>query len=205
MGELVVGTFLTLDGVMQAPGGPDEDRSDGFEHGGWLAPLSDDDLGRTVMAWMERSKALLLGRRTYEIFASYWPRFGDENPIAASLNHLPKHVATRTLGRLEWANSTVLSGEVPEAVAALKERTDGEIHVHGSGNLVQTLMPHDLIDEYRLRIAPVVLGSGRRLFADGAVPAGLELVESATSSTGVIMSTYRRAGEVRYGSFAGED
>jgi len=202
MAELVVGTFLSLDGVMQGPGGPDEDRSGGFDHGGWLVPHFDDDLGQAMVAWIEEADGLLLGRRTYEIFAGHWPRVADDDPIAAKLNSVTKYVASTSLTSVEWANSTLLTGDVAGEVAALKRRAPGEIQVHGSGDLLQTLLRHDLVDEYRLRIAPVVLGSGKRLFGEGTVPVGLELVEATTTSTGVAMHTYRRAGAVEYGSFA---
>lgn len=202
MSTLVVGTFLTLDGVMQGPGAPDEDRSGGFAHGGWVVPHFDHVLGRAMDEWMARADALLLGRRTYELFAAHWPHAGDDDPIALALNSLPKHVASRTLERVDWHNSSLIAGDVAEAVAELKSRLGGEIHVHGSGELVQTLMAHDLVDEYRLRIFPVLLGSGKRLFAAGTAPAGLHLVDTATTGTGVVMQTYRRAGAPGYGSFA---
>ena len=201
MSTLVVGTFLTLDGVMQGPGGPEEDRSGGFAHGGWVVPHFDDALGRAMDEWIARADALLLGRRTYETFAAHWPHVGDDDPMAARLNRLPKHVASRTLDRVDWHNSSLIAGDVAEAVAELKSRPGREIQVHGSGELVQTLMAHDLVDEYRLRICPVLLGTGKRLFAGGTAPAGLELVDSATTGTGVVMQTYRRAGAPEYGSF----
>ena len=202
MSTLVVGTFLTLDGVMQGPGGPEEDRSGGFAHGGWVVPHFDDALGRAMDEWIARADALLLGRRTYETFAAHWPHVGDDDPMAARLNRLPKHLASRTLDRVDWHNSSLIAGDVAEAVAELKSRPGREIQVHGSGELVQTLMAHDLVDEYRLRICPVLLGTGKRLFAGGTAPAGLELVDSATTGTGVVMQTYRRAGAPEYGSFA---
>jgi dihydrofolate reductase len=201
MATLVVGTFLTLDGVMQGPGGPDEDRRDGFSHGGWLVPHLDDESGRTVLEHTLAADALLLGRHTYEIFAAYWPRMPEDNPIAAKLNAEPKLVASRTLRSVAWRNSTLLEGDAAEAVAALKRDREGEIQVTGSGDLVQTLLAADLVDEFRLWIFPVLLGTGRRLFAGGTVPAGLELVASETSGSGVAFHTYRRAGAPRYGSF----
>jgi dihydrofolate reductase len=201
MATLVVGTFLTLDGVMQGPGGPDEDERDGFSHGGWLVPHLDDESGRTVLEHTLAADALLLGRHTYEIFAAYWPRMPDDNPIAAKLNAEPKFVASRTLRSVEWRNSTLLEGDAAEAVAALKRDREGEIQVTGSGDLVQTLLAADLVDEFRLWIFPVLLGTGRRLFAGGTVPAGLELVAAETSGSGVAFHTYRRAGAPRYGSF----
>lgn len=205
MGTLVVGTFVSLDGVMQAPGGPDEDRSGGFEHGGWLVPHVDEAMGRTIVDWTGRADAVLFGRKTYEILAAHWPRVGDDDPIAAKLNSVRKYVVSTTLQTVEWNNSTLISGDVAEAVADLKRQPGGEIQVTGSGELVQTLMRHDLVDEYRLMVFPVLLGTGKRLFGGGTMPAALELAESATSSTGVAIQTYRRAGEVTHGSFALED
>ena len=140
MGKLVVGTFVTVDGVMQAPGGPDEDREGGFEHGGWLAPHFDDELGRFMGGLVGRSEALLLGRKTYEIFAGYWPHAGEDDPMARKLNSVPKYVASRTLDSVGWNNSSLLGDDVPQEVAGLKERLEGEIHVTGSGDLIQTLL-----------------------------------------------------------------
>jgi dihydrofolate reductase len=203
MRKLVVDTFLTLDGVMQGPGGPEEDPSGGFTHGGWSAEYWDDLMGEVKTEWMGRPFDMLLGRKTYEIFAAFWP-YADEPP-ADVLNSARKYVASRTLDRVEWNNSTLLEGDVHEAVATLKEQDGPEIQVHGSGDLIQTLLEHDLVDEIRLMIFPIVLGTGKRLFADGAIPAGLRLVDSKTASTGVIMATYERAGEIRYGSFVPEE
>jgi dihydrofolate reductase len=202
MARLVVGTFLTLDGVMQAPGAPDEDRDGGFEHGGWLVPHFDEGMGQLMDKWTNQADAVLLGRKTYEIFAAHWPNVGDDDPIAAKLNRVPKYVASRTLETVYWNNSTLLSGDVPEEVAKLKEQQDGEIQVTGSGNLIQSLMRHDLVDEYRLLIFPVLVGSGKRLFAEGTIPSGLRLVDSKTSGTGVTINVYERAGAIGYGSFA---
>ncbi len=202
MSKLVVVTFVSLDGVMQAPGGPDEDRSGGFEYGGWLVPHFDEAMGRTMVERTQQADGLLLGRKTYEIFAAHWPRVGGDDPIGAKLNSVRKYVASTTLDTVDWNNSTLLSGDVAGAVAELKRQAGGEIQVMGSGELIQTLMRHDLVDEYRLMVFPVLLGSGKRLFADGTMPAGLELAEATTSSTGVAIHTYRRAGEVQHGSFA---
>jgi dihydrofolate reductase len=202
MGKLVVGTFVSVDGVMQAPGGPDEDREGGFEAGGWSFGYWDDTMFQAITELTLRADALLLGRRTYEIFAAHWPRVGDEDPVAAKLNSVPKYVASRTLERVDWRNSTLLEGDAGEAVPRLKEDVDGEIQVTGSWRLIQTLLRHDLVDEYRLWVFPVVLGAGKRLFGDGAVPAGLRLTGTTTSTTGVVIHTYERSGDIRFGSFA---
>jgi dihydrofolate reductase len=202
MGKLVVGTFLTLDGVMQAPGGPDEDTESGFEHGGWSVPFwGDDRMGEFMDESMGRADALLLGRKTYEIFAGHWPNVGEDDPMAAKLNSVEKYVASTTLDSLDWQNSTLLEGDVAEAAAKLKDEK-AEIQIPGSQNLIQTLLKHDLIDEYRLWFFPVALGTGKRLFADGTMPTNLKLVASETSSTGVAMNTYEAAGRPEYGSFA---
>jgi dihydrofolate reductase len=203
MSKLVVGTFLSLDGVMQGPGGPDEDREGGFEHGGWSAGYWDDVMGPIIDEWTNQADGLLLGRKTYEIFAAHWPRVsGEDDPIAAKLNSVPKYVVSRTLDTVEWNNSTLLQGEIAEEVGKLKDQPGTEIQVTGSGQLIQTLMKRDLVDEYRLWIFPVLLGSGKRLFADGTIPAGLKLADTKISTTGVAIHSYERAGEIAYGSFA---
>ncbi len=203
MRKLVVTTFLTLDGVMQAPGGPEEDPSGGFEHGGWLVPHADDDMGRQMVEWFAGAEDFLLGRGTYEIFAAHWPYVPtQDDPIAKALNTLPKHVVSRTLDHVDWEGAQLVQGDAIEAIRALKDRDGGELQVHGSAALIQTLLQHDLVDELRLMIYPVVLGEGKRLFADGTVPAGLRLTSSSTTSTGVVVLTYYRAGEVAVGSFA---
>jgi dihydrofolate reductase len=202
--KLVVGTFMTLDGVVQAPGAPNEDQEGGFAYGGWTVPLFDDELGQRMVELTDRAGALLLGRKTYEGFAASWPLVGDDDPIAAKLNHMPKYVASRTLKTAEWANTTVLSGDVAEEVAKLKEQPGGEIHVSGSGNLVQTLLRHDLVDEFVLLVFPVLVGPGKRLFGDGTVPGTLELVESTSTGTGVLISTYRRRGPLEVGAVGPE-
>ena len=200
MAKLVVTTFVTLDGVMQAPGGPDEDRSGGFEHGGWLAPHFDDDAGAFMVQVFEPVEAFLLGRKTYEIFAGYWPHVTDENdPIASKLNSLPKYVASRSLEKADWQGSTVI-GDVPTEVAALKEQLSGELQVHGSGDLIQTLTEHDLVDRYNVLTFPVRLGTGKRLFPEGVAPGGLRLSESRTTGKGVVISSYEAAGEPIYGT-----
>ncbi|GAA2434959.1 dihydrofolate reductase family protein [Streptomyces macrosporus] len=206
MALLTLTEFLTLDGVVQGPGAPDEDRDGGFEHGGWLVPYADEDLGRFVDEVFGAATGFLLGRRTYQIFAAHWPRVTDEDdPVASRLNTLPKYVASRTLEKAEWHNSTLLKGDVAEEVAALKDRLDGEVQIHGSGNLARSLMTHGLIDVYRLLVHPVVLGGGKRLFADGTVPTALELTDSRTTGAGVAIHTYRPAGRPRYGTFALEE
>ncbi|MCI4569322.1 dihydrofolate reductase family protein [Lysobacter sp. CFH 32150] len=203
--KVVVGTFVTLDGVIQGPGGPEEDRSGDFEHGGWLVPYFDDMMGELITGWTEAADGLLLGRRTYEIFAAHWPHIGDEDPIAAKLNRVHKYVASRTLQSLDWQNSSLLKGDVAEAVAKLKREPGRELQVTGSGNLIQTLLQHNLVDEFRLWTFPVLLGKGKRLFAEGTVPAALKLTDTKTSSTGVLIHTYECAGRPEYGSFQLED
>jgi len=202
MRKLVVGTFLSVDGVMQAPGGPDEDREGGFVHGGWSVNYWDDVMGQLITELTLKAGALLLGRKTYEIFAAHWPHVSDDDPVAAKLNSVPKYVASRTLDEVTWNNSTLIKGDVAEAVAALKEQGGADIQVTGSGELIQTLMEHDLVDEYRLWVFPVVLGQGKRLFARGTVPGALKLVDTRTFSTGVAVHRYERAGAIPYGSFA---
>jgi dihydrofolate reductase len=203
MRKLVVQSMVTLDGVMQAPGGPEEDPTGGFAHGGWAVPYFDSVLGEIVGEAMSKPFDLVLGRKTYEIFAAHWPY--DEGPIADRLNDATKHVASKTLDRLEWRNSFLIEGDVPSGVARLKEADGPELQVHGSADLIQTLLAHDLVDELRLSVFPVVVGPGKRLFGDGTVPAAFELEESKASTTGVLIGTYRRAGEVRAGSFAFEE
>ena len=201
MRKLMVNTFLSLDGVMQAPGGPEEDTSDGFAHGGWSVTYWDDRMGEIMDNFMGKPFDLVLGRRTYEIFAAYWPKAGDD-PTAKSLNDATKHVASRTLTSLDWSNSVLLKGDVAEAVAALKQQDGPELQVHGSGNLLQTLLKQNLVDQLQLCIFPVVLGTGKRLFPDGTVPSGLKLVDHEVSSTGVMVATYVPNGEVVTGTFA---
>jgi dihydrofolate reductase len=202
-GRLTLTTFLSLDGVMQAPGMPDEDRSGNFQHGGWLVPYADADMMRIVTDVFDRVDAFLLGRKTYDIFAAYWPRVTDPgDPIATALNRLPKYVVSRTLTKAEWNNSTVIRGDIPKQVTELKRRHEREILIQGSSELLQTLLANDLVDEYRLLFFPVVLGSGKRLFGSGAVPSAMTLVDTRATSTGVVVNTYRPAGKPSYGSFA---
>ena len=200
MRKLVVGTFLTLDGVMQAPGGPDEDRDGGFQHGGWLVPYFDERFGEIMTEWTRRAGAFLLGRKTYEIFAGPWPRSTDpEDEIAAALNTRPKYVASRTLDRVDWHNSLLLKGDVAEEVAKLKAQDGGEIQVHGSGNLLQTLLKHNLIDTLRIWQFPVALGTGKRLFGEGTVPCSFRLADTQQITTGAVLHVYERAGGLKYG------
>jgi len=203
--RLTLHTFLTLDGVLQAPGGPDEDRDGGFTHGGWSFPYGDQDFGAAVAGWFEHASAFLLGRQTYEIFAGHWPLVTDPgDPVASKLNALPKYVASTTLTSADWNNTTLIggSGDLAAEVAKLKEQPGDELQVHGSGALAHTLIEHDLVDEYRLLYFPLHLGTGKKLFRDGAAPAALRLVGATTTSTGVIIATYQPAGPVQYGSYA---
>ena len=192
MRKLIVTEFLSLDGVMQAPGAPDEDRSGGFAHGGWQRPYVDDVFAGIAFEGMKETGGYLFGRRTYEIMAAFWPSQSDDVPFAASLNGLPKYVASTTLSEpLAWQNSTLLQGDVAKAVAGLKEQRGKNLVVLGSGELVQTLMENDLVDEYGLMLNPVVLGSGKRLFREGSPKRPLRLVNSMTSSTGVLIARYK--------------
>jgi dihydrofolate reductase len=200
MGKLVVGTFVTVDGVMQAPGGPDEDREGGFEHGGWLVPFFDEALGEHMDELMvKRGDALLLGRKTYEIFIQHWPHVGDEDPMAAKLNAAPKYVASRTLERADWNNTTVLGGELADEITRLKEQHD-EIQVPGSAGLIQSLLREDLVDEFSMLVFPVVLGTGKRLFGDGTIPRSMRLTETKTFPTGVAFYRYEKVGAPEYGA-----
>ena len=202
MRKLVVLSFITLDGVMQAPGGPEEDPTGGFKDGGWVAGYFDDFLGKVMDEQMSKPFDLLLGRKTYEIFAAHWPYVKTKDPVAVGINNAKKFVASKTLTKLDWSNSELIKGDVAKEVKKLKEQDGPEIQVHGSGGLIQTLLKHDLVDELRLKIFPVTLGRGKRLFAEGAIPVGFKLLESKISPNGVIVATYARAGEVKRGSFA---
>ena len=201
MRKLIVSTFLTLDGVMQAPGGPGEDDSDGFAHGGWSVNYWDERMSEVMGEAMSTGFDLVLGRKTYDIFAAHWPHASEEDG-AKPLNDATKYVASRSRPELGWSNSVLIEGDVAQGVAALKQEDGPELQVHGSGDLIQTLLRHDLVDEYRLLIFPLVIGSGKRLFSEGTVPAGLKLLDSTVSTTGVVIGTYEPAGEIVAGSFA---
>lgn len=207
MRKLVVGTFLTLDGVMQAPGAPDEDREGGFEHGGWLVPYFDERMVEIMTEWTKQAGGFLLGRKTYDIFAASWPKSTDPaDETAVALNTRPKYVASRTLQNPEWNNSVVLEGDVAEAVAKLKVEEGDEIQVHGSSNLLQTLLKHDLVDTLRLWQYPVVLGTGKRLFGEGTIPCGFRLADTEVVGTGAVLHVYERVGALKYGRVeVGED
>ena len=203
MRKLIVLSFITLDNVMQAPGGPEEDPTGGFEHGGWLFGYSDDFLLNVMIKQTSKPFDLLLGRKTYEIFAAHWPYVNaDQDPFAAKLNNAKKYIASKTLRKLDWNNSELINGDVPEGIKRIKEQDGPEIQVHGSSNLVQTLLKHDLVDELWLKIFPVTLDTGKRLFAEGTIPAGFKLLESGIFPSGVIIANYERAGEVKTGSFS---
>jgi dihydrofolate reductase len=201
MRTLVVSNFLSVDGVMQGPGGPEEDRSGGFEHGGWIVNYWDDDMRKVLGEWNEQAESLLLGRKTYEIFAAHWPYAPKDDPIAPKLNAMPKYVASRSLKKLDWNNSKLVDDPIPQGVAKLKSEGRGMMLVFGSGELVRSLLGEELIDELRLWIFPLVLGSGKRMFGEDDVPAGLQLQESRPFSTGVVLQRYKPAGKPSYGSF----
>jgi dihydrofolate reductase len=199
--QLTVTTFLSVDGVYQGPGGPDEDRRDGFDRGGWLVPHFDEATGQFMDGVFREVDAFLLGRRTYEIFAASWPNATDPNDrVAKSLNTLPKYVASTTLEDPQWANSTVLKGDLASAVRELKERDGRELQVHGSGKLVQFLLANDLVDRLNLLVFPVIVGAGRRLFPDSGIATGLALEESQTTPSGVAISVYRPSGRPEFGT-----
>jgi dihydrofolate reductase len=203
MRNLIVQTFLTLDGVMQAPGGPGEDDEGGFAYGGWSMSYWDDQMGQVMGEATSRPFAMVLGRRTYDIMAAYWPTAPEEEG-GKVFNDATKYVASRSRPNLEaWSNSVLLEGDAAEALAALKDEDGPELQVHGSANLIQTLLRHNLVDQFRLWVFPVVIGSGKRLFADGATPSGLRLVDHKVSSTGVVIGTWEPAGEIPIGSFGG--
>ena len=206
MGTLTIATFMTLDGVMQAPGGPDEDRDGGFAHGGWSFPYFSEDMGEAISDSFGKAEAFLLGRRTYEIFAASWPNYPDkDDPVASSLNTLPKYVVSKTLEKVDWEPTTIIRGDVAAEVAKLKEEHSGELQVHGSAALAQTLHAQGLIDEYRVFIEPVVLGTGKRLFEPGSAPTALRLVESRSMGKGTVLAVYRPGGKPAYGEFQMEE
>jgi dihydrofolate reductase len=196
MRKIIAITQLTLDGVMQSPGGPEEDPSNGFTHGGWAMSFGDDALHKVLDETVAGEFDMLLGRRTYQIFAGYWPKHGD-NPIGKAFNNATKYVVTRTLDRLDWQKSQRIDGDVVKKLHQLKALAGPELHVWGSSNLLQTLITADLVDEYRFWVVPVVLGKGKRLFENGVPPRTLTLVQTQTTSTGVLMNTYRPAGTVK--------
>jgi dihydrofolate reductase len=195
MRKIIAITQVTLDGVMQSPGGPDEDPRNGFAHGGWAMPFLDDGLNQAVGEIISGEFDLLLGRRTYEIFAAYWPYAGD-NPIAKAFNKARKYVVTRTLGQLDWKNSQHIRGDVVEEIRRLKASEGPALHIWGSGELLQTLIAAELIDEYRIWLFPLVLGEGKRLFEKGVPPRGLTLVETHSTPKGVLVITYCPAGSI---------
>jgi dihydrofolate reductase len=199
MRKIIVLEFITLDGVMQAPGGPKEDISGGFKYGGWIVPYFDDLLGKVMDEQMSGPFDLLLGRKTYEIFAGYWPHHEDKWP---GINSVKKYLVSDSPMNLEWSNSILINGNVVEEIKKLKAQGGPELQVYGSGNFVQTLLKHDLVDELWLKIFPITLGKGKRLFVEGAIPAAFELTDSKVSPKGVIAANYKRAGEVKTGSFA---
>ena len=204
--KLTASMMLTLDGVYQGPGGPEEDRAGGFDRGGWTAPFADEEGWSFLVNWFERADAFLLGRTTYEIFADYWPRVTDpDNPIAGPLNRLPKYVASTTLSSVDWTGASLLEGDVVAAVTELKKQPGRELQVHGSGRLAHTLIRHNLVDEYRLQIFPIHLGTGLKLFAEGLPAAALTLTSSHVTGGGTIIVAYEPAGPVTYGSYALED
>lgn len=200
MSKLSMTAFVTLDGVMQAPGAPREDTSGGFTHGGWFMPLADAAFGEFIVGVFARAGAFLLGRGTYEIFASYWPRITDPNdPIAGPLNRLPKYVASRSLERADWSGTTILRDPAADVPRLARELGDRELQVHGSPGLAQTLLRQGLVDELNLVLAPITLGAGKRLFADGVAPAAFALTGSRTTASGLAILTYRPAGKPAYG------
>jgi len=204
MRKLIVISFVTLDGVVQAPGSADEDREGGFSHGGWVVPHFDRKGGETMVGFIQRAGALLLGRKTYDIFAASWPHAPADDPIAEVYNRIPKYVASRSPLTLSWADSHQLGNDIAGEVTRLKEQDGGEIQVFGSSDLVQTLLHHDLIDEFRLIVFPSIVGSGKRLFGEGAIPRGLSLQSVSATDTGVVIQVYERTGDLQTGEFSAE-
>jgi dihydrofolate reductase len=198
MRNIIVLSFITLDGVMQAPGGPEEDPSGGFKYGGWTVPYFDEVAGKVMAEQMSGPFALLLGRTTFEIFASYWPQHADEWP---GINEATKYVVSNTLREHEWSNSVFINGDAVEEIKKLKAEDGPPLHVYGSGNLIQTLLKNDLVDQLWCKIFPVTLGQGKRLFGEGTAAAAFTLEGTTTSPSGVVVANYKRAGEVKTGSF----
>lgn len=208
MRNIVVNTFSTLDGVMQAPGAPQEDTSGGFQWGGWSVNYWDEMMGKAMDAFMGKEFDLLLGRKTYEIFAAHWPFVKPDTPdyeTALKINAARKYVVTRTLDRADWKESTIIKGDVAKQIADLKMQGGLDLQVHGSSNLIQTLLKNDLVNKLHVWIFPLTIGSGKRLFAEGTVPANFKLTDSKVSTTGVIIATYERGGKIETGSFALEE
>lgn len=201
MRKLIASTFVSLDGIMQAPGGPEEDPTGGFNLGGWMFRYADASMDISASGFDGKDRELVLGRRTYQIFEAYWPYQPAEHPIAQTLNAAKKYVASRTLTTLHWNNSTLLDGDVVSAIIALKAQAGPDLQMIGSGNLIQTLQAASLIDECNVWTFPVVLGRGKRLFSEAAKPSALRLVRSQVSTTGVVMSTYVPSGDIQPGSF----
>lgn len=198
MRKIIVLSFITLDGVMQAPGGPEEDTSGGFKYGGWTVPYFDESLGKVMEKQMSKPFELLLGRKTFEIFASYWPQHEENWP---GINKATKYVASNTLSASEWENSVFLNGNIVDEIKKLKQQDGYDLQVHGSGNFIQTLLKHDLVDEFWLKIFPITLGEGKRLFGECTIPANFKLIEGEVMSSGVIVASYSRDGDVKTGSF----
>lgn len=196
-------TMISLDGVMQAPGGPEEDTSGGFRYGGWTFPYADESFGALMDEQMSTPFDLLLGRKTYDIFASYWPKQDEKtSSIAAKFNAVQKYVVSHAPVQLSWKNSTLISGDVVAEIKRIQQQDGPMLHVYGSSNLVQTLLKNDVVDELWLKIFPLTLGKGKRLFGEGTIPAAFTLLASKTSPSGVIFASYKRAGDVKTGSFA---
>lgn len=210
MRKLVVNTFVTLDGVMQAPGGPEEDPTGGFKHGGWSVNYFDEMMAKTVDKFIGKPFTLLLGRKTYEIFAAHWPFVKNDpdklNAMAADrLNNAKKYVVSKTLDKADWENSTLIKGDVVKEIIKLKKQDGPEIQIHGSVNLIQTLLKHDLIDEFHVWTFPLTIGNGKRLFGEGTIPVGFKLLDCKSSTTGVIIAVYARDGKIKTGSVALEN
>lgn len=204
MRKLTINTFVTLDGVMQAPGGPEEDTDGGFKYGGWSFHYWDEMMGKTMDERMSKPFDLLLGRKTYEIFAAHWPHIKND-PAADKLNSVTKYVVSTTLHKAEWNNSSLIKNDVVNTIRKLREQEGPEIQVHGSSNLIQTLIKNNLIDEYHIWTFPVTVGKGKRLFDEGTIPSNMKLVNSRTSTTGVVITVYEPGGELKTGSFALDD